>query len=187
MDAQSLTCPISPAGNRHKRHSSERRLSGTGILAWSFAVIWLVVTTLPIWWIFNIVFSKGGSEVALSPHLYPTSFSSGILHLQQALSQASFLQAYLVSSAYAFVQVGGMLLIVSMAAYEFTFYYFPGKTALFLIALSGLMMPCAEYGEFQRVIAVDEINLIERDDPVWRTLVRGARLADTPAGRRGCV
>jgi multiple sugar transport system permease protein len=36
-----------------------------------------------------------------------------------------------------------MLLIVSMAAYEFTFYEFPGKRTLFLLALSGLMMPFA--------------------------------------------
>jgi multiple sugar transport system permease protein len=114
-----------------------------GLLAWSFALGWLVATTLPIWWIFNIVFSKGGSAAALSPHLYPTSLSDGFAHLQQALSQASFLQAYLVSSGYAFVQVSGMLLIVSMAAYEFAFYEFPGKPALFLIALSGLMMPFA--------------------------------------------
>jgi multiple sugar transport system permease protein len=126
-----------------KRPFSGRRPSGMAFLAWSFALVWLVVTTLPILWVFNIVFSKGGSEAALSPHLYPTSFSSGFLHLQQALSQASFLQAYLVSSGYAFLQVGGMLFIVSMAAYEFTFYKFPGRNTLFLVALSGLMMPFA--------------------------------------------
>ncbi len=143
MDTKSLIRPLSPAGNIRKRASFARGPSRMGFLAWSFAVIWLVITTLPIWWIFNIVFSKGGSAAALSPHLYPTSLPSGFLHLQQALSQASFLQAYLVSSGYASLQVSGMLLVVSMAAYEFTFYDFPGKNTLFLIALSGLMMPFA--------------------------------------------
>jgi multiple sugar transport system permease protein len=143
MPAQSITRRQSPVREIRKRALFGRRPTATGLLGWSFALVWLVVTTLPVWWIFNIVFSKGGSEVALSPHLYPTSISSGFLHLQQALSQASFLQAYLVSTAYAFVQVSGMLLVVSMAAYEFTFYDFPGKTTLFLIALSGLMMPFA--------------------------------------------
>jgi multiple sugar transport system permease protein len=142
MDAQSPSRWLSRIGGLSKRIVA-RRISVTGLIAWSFALVWLVVTTLPVLWIFNIVFSKGGSEAALTPHLYPTSLSSGFLHLQQALSQASFLQAYLVSSGYAFLQVSGMLLIVSMAAYEFTFYDFPGKHTLFLIALSGLMMPFA--------------------------------------------
>jgi multiple sugar transport system permease protein len=143
MDPHPLSHRLSPIANLLKGLFFARRISVTGLIAWSFALVWLVVTTLPILWIFNIVFSKGGSEAALTPHLYPTSLSSGFLHLQQALSQASFLQAYLVSSGYALLQVGGMLLIVSMAAYEFTFYDFPGKHTLFLIALSGLMMPFA--------------------------------------------
>ena len=143
MNTPSLDRQLSAIRRPLKHLFQVRRIGLTGLIAWSFALVWLVVTTLPILWMFNIVFSKGGSEAALSPHLYPTSLSSGFLHLQQALSQASFLQAYMVSSAYAFFQVGGMLLIVSMAAYEFAFYDFPGKQALFLIALSGLMMPFA--------------------------------------------
>jgi multiple sugar transport system permease protein len=143
MDTQSLTRRLSPVGNSSQLRFSAGRISVTGLVAWGFALAWLVVTTLPIWWIFNIVFSQGGAAAALSPHLYPTSLSSGFLHLQRALSQASFLQAYLVSSGYASLQVSGMLLIVSMAAYEFAFYEFPGKHTLFLIALSGLMMPFA--------------------------------------------
>ncbi|MBV8816682.1 MAG: carbohydrate ABC transporter permease [Verrucomicrobia bacterium] len=142
MDARSPSRRLSRNGGL-LRSLLARRISVTGLIAWSFALVWLVVTAFPMLWIFNIVFSKGGSEAALTPHLYPTSLSSGFLHLQQALSQASFLQAYLVSSGYAVLQVSGMLLIVSMAAYEFTFYSFPGKHALFLIALSGLMMPFA--------------------------------------------
>lgn len=143
MDTQSLAHRLSQARTICGRALLGCWRSSTAFAAWSFALVWLVITTLPIWWIFNIVFSKGGSEAALSPHLYPTSFSSGFFHLQQALSQASFLQAYFVSSGYAFLQVSGMLLIVSMAAYEFTFYDFPGKNTLFLVALSGLMMPFA--------------------------------------------
>jgi multiple sugar transport system permease protein len=143
MDTQSLAHRLSQVRTICGRALLGCWRSSTAFAAWSFAIVWLVITTLPIWWIFNIVFSKGGSEAALSPHLYPTSFSSGFFHLQQALSQASFLQAYFVSSGYAFLQVSGMLLIVSMAAYEFTFYDFPGKNTLFLVALSGLMMPFA--------------------------------------------
>ena len=142
MDTQSRTHGPLPGGIIRNRSFARRGLSGIGLLAWSFALVWLVITTLPIWWIFNIVFSKGGSEVALSPPVSHLCFI-GLLHLQQALSEASFVQAYLVSLGYAFVQVSGMLLIVSMAAYEFTFYDFPGKRTLFLLALSGLMMPFA--------------------------------------------
>jgi multiple sugar transport system permease protein len=143
MNTRLPRCQAALLENFGKHPSIGRRGNGPAILAWGFALIWLVITVLPVWWIFNIVFSKGGSEVALSPHLLPTSFSSGLSHLEQAFSQALFVQAYLVSSAYAFLQVGGMLLVVSMAAYEFAFYDFPGKRILFLMALSGLMMPLA--------------------------------------------
>src|ERR1700740_1998435 len=133
MDTQSPTHGPLPGGIIRRRFFGRRGLTGIGLLAWRFALVWLVITTLPIWWIFNIVFSKGGSEVALSPHLYPTSVSSGFLHLQQALSEASFVQAYLVSLGYAFVQVSGMLLIVSMAAYEFTFCEFQAREHCFCL------------------------------------------------------
>jgi len=42
---------------------------------------------------------------------------------------------------FAIVQIVGMLLVCSMAAYEFGLFMFPGKDFLFLIALSALMVP----------------------------------------------
>jgi multiple sugar transport system permease protein len=132
---------VSDKAKTKSRCIRTRPFNGAALLAWGFGLIWFLVTTLPVWWLINIVFSKGGSAAALSLHLYPTSFPAGLSHLQEALSQAAFLRAYLVSFAYAALQVTGMLIIVSMAAYEFAFYDFPGKSTLFLVALSGMMMP----------------------------------------------
>ena len=42
---------------------------------------------------------------------------------------------------YAIVQIVGMLLVCSMAAFEFGLFKFPGKDVLFLLALSALMVP----------------------------------------------
>src|SRR5205085_5841394 len=40
----------------------------------------------------------------------------------------------------------------------------------------GLLMPSPVHGAFQRVITVDEVNLLARDEAVWPALVRTARL-----------
>jgi multiple sugar transport system permease protein len=41
------------------------------------------------------------------------------------------------------LQIVGMLVITSMASYEFALYRFPGKNVLFKIALSAMMVPQA--------------------------------------------
>ncbi len=123
-----------------KRFIRKRSTPGN-ILKWTVAVFWLVITVFPIWWMFNVVFSKGGEQVALSPRLYPTSLPGGIANIQAVLSGTPFLRNYLISFAFAFVQITGMLLVCSMAAYEFALFRFPAKDMVFLMALSAIMVP----------------------------------------------
>lgn len=113
------------------------------ILKWAVALIWFVVTVFPIWWMFNIVFTEGGIPVAINPRLYPSSLSAGIENIRGVLMETIFARSYLVSFVYATVQVGGMLLLCSMAAYEFALFEFPGKGFLFLLILSATMVPTA--------------------------------------------
>jgi multiple sugar transport system permease protein len=118
-----------------------RRFTVGNILKWIVALFWFVVTILPVWWMFNVVFTNPGTPIAINPRLYPSSLSAGISNIRIVVTESQFLRSYLVSSAFAIVQIVGMLLVCSMAAYEFGLFMFPGKDFLFLIALSALMVP----------------------------------------------
>jgi multiple sugar transport system permease protein len=118
-----------------------RRIGPT--LRWVFALIWFVVTVFPVWWMFNIVFTAGGVPIAINPRLYPTSLAAGIENIGYIVTQTPMLHSFMISFTYAFVQILGMLVVVPMAAYEFALFKFPGKNALFLLALSALMVPGA--------------------------------------------
>jgi multiple sugar transport system permease protein len=106
-------------------------------------MIWFVVTVFPVWWMFNIVFTRGGVAIAINPRLYPSSLTAGINNIREVLTATIFARSYVVSFLYAFLQVGGMLLVCSMAAYEFALFDFPAKNVLFLIVLSATMVPTA--------------------------------------------
>jgi multiple sugar transport system permease protein len=118
-----------------------RRFTVGNILKWIVALFWFVVTILPVWWMFNVVFTNPGTPIAINPRLYPSSLSAGINNIRIVVTESQFLRSYLVSAVFAIVQIVGMLLVCSMAAYEFGLFMFPGKDFLFLIALSALMVP----------------------------------------------
>ncbi len=120
-----------------------RRLDAAILLKLGVAILWAAVVLFPLWWVFNVVFSPSGIPIALSPRLYPSSLSAGIGKLATVLAETDFLRATLVTGLYAAFQIGGMLLLTSMAAYEFALFKFPGKDFLFLFALSSLMVPPA--------------------------------------------
>ncbi len=42
--------------------------------------------------------------------------------------------------------------------------------------LHGIMIPSAEHGEFQRIIVVDEVNLLEKLDAAWDAFTRAGRM-----------
>jgi multiple sugar transport system permease protein len=109
----------------------------------ALALLWFVVALFPIWWMISIVFSKPGIPIAIDPRLYPSSLSSGMDNLQAVYEQASFVRSFLISCLYASTLVAGMLVICSMAAFEFALFDFPGKNTLFLLALTALMIPQA--------------------------------------------
>jgi len=118
-----------------------KRFTVGNLLKWIVALFWFVVTILPVWWMFNVVFTNPGTPIAINPRLYPSSLSAGISNIRTVVTESQFLRSYLVSTVFAIVQIVGMLLVCSMAAYEFGLFMFPGKDFLFLIALSALMVP----------------------------------------------
>jgi multiple sugar transport system permease protein len=118
-----------------------KKLKISNVLKWLLALVWFIFTVFPIWWMFNVVFTNPGTPIAINPRLYPSSISAGINNILTVISESAFLRSYFVSSAFAILQIIGMLLVCSMAAYEFALFKFPGDNLLFLTALSALMVP----------------------------------------------
>jgi multiple sugar transport system permease protein len=137
------TKALTPARGRDEHLTPKiwHRVTVGNVAKWAVALIWFVVTVFPIWWMFNIVFTDPGSPIALNPRLYPSSLTAGISNIGTVVFESLFLRSYLVSLAFAVVQIVGMLLVCSMAAFEFGLFKFPGKEFLFLVALSALMVP----------------------------------------------
>lgn len=113
------------------------------VIKWIVAMIILVVMVFPIWWMINVVFTEPGVPISINPRLYPSSLSAGIANISQVLSDSSILHAFLVSICYVVFQVIGILLLSSMAAFEFALFNFPAKRFLFLLALLSMMIPAA--------------------------------------------
>lgn len=111
------------------------------VLRWLVALLWVVVAVFPLWYTFSVVFSPPG--VPVTQQFFPSSFSAGIEKITAVLTQTNLniLKASLVTLLYATLQVAGMILVTSLAAYEFALFDFPGKNFLFILALSSLMMP----------------------------------------------
>jgi multiple sugar transport system permease protein len=107
------------------------------------AMLILVIALFPIWWMINVVFSKPGVPVSVNPRLFPTSISDGIDNISNVISENNlqFYKAYVNSFLYTLLTILGVLVLCSMAAYEFALYDFPGKKVLFSIVLFALMIP----------------------------------------------
>ena len=105
------------------------------------AICVAIVAVFPIWWMFNVVFADPGTPVSINPRLYPTSLSSGFSKIQVILTETPYLRAYFVTIGYALLTILGMLLIGSMAAFEFALFDFPAKRVLFGLVMLSLMVP----------------------------------------------
>ncbi|MBI9048665.1 MAG: carbohydrate ABC transporter permease [Anaerolineaceae bacterium] len=111
------------------------------ISRWLVALLCVVVAVFPLWYTFSVVFSPPGTPV--TQQLYPSSFSAGIEKISAVLTETNLniLKASMVTFLFAAFQVVGMVIVTSLAAYEFALFDFPGKNFLFILALSSLMMP----------------------------------------------
>jgi ABC-type glycerol-3-phosphate transport system permease component len=118
-------------------------MNGWTILKWVIAICALIVAVFPIWWMVNVVFAQPGEPVSINPRLYPTSFGAGFAKIRMILAETDYLRAYYVSLAYSLLTIGGVLLIGSMAAFEFALFDFPGKRLIFAVIMLSLMVPSA--------------------------------------------
>jgi multiple sugar transport system permease protein len=127
------------------------------------AMLWVIIAVFPLWYTFSVVFSPPG--VPVTQQLLPSSFSAGVEKVTAVLTQANLniVKASGVTFLFAALQVAGMIIVTSMAAYEFALFDFPGKNTLFLLALSSLMMPAVVtlIPLFQVAIKLNWLNTLQ--------------------------
>jgi multiple sugar transport system permease protein len=115
-----------------------------GVIArWLTAVVASIVALFPIWWMVNVVFAPSGAGVALAPRLWPTSLEAGLANLENVLADPVFVGAFGNSLVYSGIQVVAVLIVTSMAAFEFAHRPGRGRRLLFAACLIGLMVPAA--------------------------------------------
>lgn len=113
------------------------------LIRWVIALLWVIVAVFPLWYTFSVVFSPPG--VPVTQQFYPSSFRAGIVKVIDVVTQENLniIRASGITFLFAGLQVIGMILVTSLAAYEFALFEFPGKKVLFMVALSSLMIPAA--------------------------------------------
>ena len=123
--------------------ATTRRLSVWTVAKWALALAIAVIALFPVWWMLNVVFSVPGEPVSINPRLWPTSIPAGMEKIRVIFSETDYLRAYRVSLLYALLTIAGVLLIGSLAAFEFALFDFPGKSLLFGVVMLSLMVPTA--------------------------------------------
>ncbi|GHV66842.1 sn-glycerol-3-phosphate transport system permease protein UgpE [Spirochaetia bacterium] len=146
-----------------KKLSPRKWYSPERLLFLLIAAAWAFVAVFPMYMVINILFSPRSDAVFVNFHWLPTSLTEGLSSIQRVLKDSQFISGTLVSVAYGVFQALGMLLIASMAAFEFSLFEFPGKRPLFLIALSSMMIPQAVtiIPAFRVVISLGWVNTLQ--------------------------
>ena len=106
-------------------------------------VIWGFVCLFPIWVLFSGTFSRDSEN--LVNVIFPSSFTNGISKIVTALTTIDIGRATLDTMVYSAFTVLGILIISSLAAYEFSFFKFPGKKLLFGLVMVSMMLPQVLY------------------------------------------
>ena len=109
----------------------------------AIASLWAIVCLFPLWTLVSVTFSSDTSN--LTNTFLPNSFHNGLAKIQYALNVVNIFKALGDTLMYTGLVLAGMLLVCSLAAYEFTFYQFPGKKLLFALLMSGMMLPLVLY------------------------------------------
>lgn len=120
-----------------------RRILVWTLLKWALALTVAVIALFPIWWMINVVFALPGEPVSINPRLWPTSIPAGVEKIRLIFTETDYLHAYGISLVYALLTIAGVLLIGSLAAFEFALFEFPGRGLLFGIVMLSLMVPTA--------------------------------------------
>lgn len=107
------------------------------------ASAWGLVCLFPIWVLISGTFSMDSNN--LTKTFWPNSLGNGLVKCREALLTIDIATATIHTFIYTGITVAGILLISSLAAYEFTFYRFPLKKLLFGLLMVSMMLPQVLY------------------------------------------
>ncbi len=111
------------------RHGIVYGLLGLAVLIVVFPLVWMALTAV----------KSNGQIVNPASPLWPTHFYWG--NIADAWTQAPFARWYLNTAIFAIGATLGQLISGLLAGYAFAMFDFPGKRVLFIVAISGLMVP----------------------------------------------
>lgn len=107
------------------------------------ASVWALVCLFPLWVLFSGTFSLDTNN--LTRTFFPNSLANGISKCKEALLTVEIAASTVHTLIYTSITVIGILVISSLAAYEFTFYNFPLKKVLFGLLMASMMLPQVLY------------------------------------------
>lgn len=113
------------------------------IIMAALGFVWVVASLFPVWMVFSATFSPDTAD--LTRTFFPADFRNGWAKVMAALTTVNLGKALLDTFLFTSITIIGMLLICSLAAYEFTFFEFPGKRLLFSVLMASMMLPLMLY------------------------------------------
>lgn len=113
------------------------------VLSLIICLVWGFVCLFPIWVLFCGTFSLDSEN--LVNVIFPSSFSNGISKITEALTTINIGRSTVDTFIYTGFTVLGILIISSLAAYEFAFFQFPFKKLLFGLVMVSMMLPQVLY------------------------------------------
>jgi len=109
----------------------------------TLGLVWLVASLVPVWMIFSATFSSDATD--LTHANLPNDLANGWSKLVYAVTTVDIGGAVLDTFLYTLLAVAGMLVCCTLAAYEFSFFRFPGKSLLFSVLMGSMMLPLVLY------------------------------------------
>lgn len=106
-------------------------------------LIWVIVSLFPVWMVFSATFSS--DETNITTAFLPNDFANGWGKMVAAVTTVDLGKALLDSLLFTSLAIVGMLLVCALAAYEFSFFEFPGKALLFSVLMGSMMLPLMLY------------------------------------------
>jgi multiple sugar transport system permease protein len=121
----------------------KKRISVEQAVLVILAALWFVICIFPLWTLFSGTFSS--EDTNLTQAFWPNDFANGLSKVKYALNTVNVWGATLDTFIYTMLALVCMLLICSLAAYEFTFFRFPLKNLLFSLMMGSMMLPLMLY------------------------------------------
>lgn len=113
---------------------------------------------LPFMWIISTSLRQAKDSFSLPPAFFPTTFEFS--NYMEVFQEVPFLAFITNSIKVSGIIVIGHIFISSMAAYAFSRIKFPGRNLLFVIFLSGLMIP-GQVTIISQFILMSKLNLVD--------------------------